>query len=77
MLTRSSLNPTFYAEGATALPVSMRGIIDERARFDTATTARDQTALGPDLCQSEPCRQPRQHLVYDGNPPLEDLDVDR
>lgn len=46
--------------------------VDTRSRLDSAIKLRDKSALDPYIFQREAFLQRRRHLIYDGNPPLED-----
>jgi phospholipid-binding lipoprotein MlaA len=64
-----------YAIGtAIAVPLSVLGIIDLRARLSGPMELRDQAALDPYLFVRDAYLQQRKHLIYDGNPPPESYD---
>jgi len=46
--------------------------VETRARLDGAIKLRDRSALDPYVFQREAFMQRRRHLIYDGNPPLDD-----
>ena len=50
--------------------------VDTRARLIPVIRLRDETAFDPYVFTREAYRQQRRNLIYDGNPPLEDLDLD-
>lgn len=58
---------------ASPLDYALTGVkrVDQRARLDSAIKLRDTTALDPYVFQREAYLQRRQHLIYDGNPPLD------
>jgi len=61
-----------YAIGnAIAIPLSILGIIDLRARLSGPMSLRDQAALDPYLFVRDAYLQQRKHVIYDGNPPPE------
>ena len=47
--------------------------IEQRTRLETAIKLRDTTSLDPYVFQREAYLQRRQHLIFDGNPPLDTL----
>jgi len=59
---------------ASPLDYALTGVkgIDKRARLDSAIRLRDKSSLDPYVFQREAYLQRRRHLIYDGNPPLED-----
>ncbi|SCX39965.1 phospholipid-binding lipoprotein MlaA [Nitrosospira sp. Nsp1] len=64
-----------YAIGnAIAIPLSILGIIDLRARLSGPMSLRDQAALDPYLFVRDAYLQQRKHVIYDGNPPPESYD---
>ena len=64
-----------YAIGnAIAVPLSILGIIDLRARLSGPMSLRDQAALDPYLFVRDAYLQQRKHLIYDGNPPAGSYD---
>ncbi len=68
-------NALFYiSEAAVTIPLAILGIIDTRAQFLTATRVRDESALDAYIFTREAYRQRRVHLIYDGDPPLEEFD---
>ena len=70
----SVTNPIFFLQSAATFPLSLLKLVDQRARLDSAIKVRDETALDPYIFQREAYRQRREHLIYDGDPPLESLD---
>ena len=71
----SFVNPMLYAESAASFPLSVLKIIDKRSRLDSAIRIRNESAVDPYVFQREAYRQRRQHLIYDGSPPFDDLDL--
>ncbi len=68
-------NLLFYvSEAAVTVPLGILGAIDTRAQLLTATKVRDESALDPYIFTREAYRQRRVHLIYDGDPPLEEFD---
>jgi phospholipid-binding lipoprotein MlaA len=64
-----------YAIGnAIAIPLSILGIIDLRARLSGPMSLRDQAALDPYLFVRDAYLQQRKHVIHDGNPPPESYD---
>jgi len=63
----------FYASSSVAIPLGLLRLVDKRARFDSAIRLRDETALDPYVFQREAYLQHRGHLIYDGDPPIDDL----
>lgn len=66
-------NLLFYANSIVAFPLGLLKIVDKRASLDSAIRIRDETALDPYVFQREAYLQRRRHLIYDGNPPPDDL----
>jgi len=73
-ITSTLLNPLFYITGAISSPAGVLGAVNERSNFLEATRLRDEAALDPYTFTREAYRQRRLNDIYDGNPPLEDLD---
>ena len=71
--------PLFWIEtGGEFVFVAGLNIVDTRARLAPAIRLRDETAFDPYIFTREAYRQQRLNLIYDGNPPiqeLEDLDL--
>ncbi len=71
--------PLFWIEtGAEFIAVAGLNIVDSRARLAPAIRLRDETAFDPYIFTREAYLQQRLNLIYDGNPPiqeLEDLDL--
>lgn len=67
--------PLFYVE-SNAVLYGLAGLdlIDTRSRLIAAIRIRDETALDPYIFTREAYRQQRLNLIYDGNPPVEQLD---
>lgn len=64
-----------YVIGSTiAVPLSILGIIDLRARLSSPMSLRDQAALDPYLFVRDAYLQQRKHLIYDGSPPTGSCD---
>lgn len=71
----SYTNVLFYVgESAITIPLSFLSAIDSRAQLLTATRLRDESALDTYIFTREAYRQRRTHLMYDGDPPLEEFD---
>jgi len=68
------LNPLFYVTSAILFPVAALNIINTRANLLEATNLRDEAAIEPYTFTREAYLQQREHLIYDGNPPLEGYD---
>ncbi len=68
------LNPLFYIESAIIYGVGGLSVINERANLLEATEIRDEAALDPYTFTREAFLQRRQDLIYDGNPPVEELE---
>lgn len=71
--------PLFWIEtGGEFVFVAGLNIVDTRARLAPAIRLRDETAFDPYIFTREAYLQQRLNLIYDGNPPiqeLEDLDL--
>jgi ABC-type transporter lipoprotein component MlaA len=67
-------NPLSYVTDAFGYPLMALRVLDTRARLKTATRVRDEAALDPYVFTREAYRQRRQFLIYDGNPPLPELE---
>ena len=71
--------PLFWIQtGGEFVFVAGVKIVDARARLAPAIKLRDETAFDPYLFTREAYRQQRLNLIYDGDPPvqeLEDLDL--
>lgn len=67
--------PLFWIEtpGEFAALVGVN-IVDTRARLAPAIKLRDETAFDPYIFTREAYLQQRQNLIYDGNPPVRDLE---
>lgn len=70
-------NPLFYAASPVAIPLSILGVIDLRARNDRLVRLRDEAALNldPYTFTRESYLQHRQFEIYDGNPPRQKLEL--
>ena len=67
--------PLFWIEtGAEFVAVAYLDIVDTRARLAPAIKLRDETAFDPYIFTREAYLQQRLNLIYDGNPPLQELD---
>lgn len=71
-------NALFYAgfivSAPVAVPLGILAVVDKRARVAEDLRIRDQAALDPYLFVREAYWQQRQHLVFDGKPPIETYD---
>ena len=74
LVTSTLLNPLTYFATAIAAPISAANIINKRANLLDATKFRDEAALDPYAFTREAYRQHRTSLIYDGDPPVEDLE---
>ena len=70
-------NVTTLAYDTTA-NIALFGVetVNDRARVEGAIRLRDETALDPYVFQREGYLQRRRSLIFDGNPPLEDFDLE-
>ena len=59
-----------------ALPLALLEAVDTRANFASAARIRDESAIDPYIFTREAYRQRRTFLVYDGNPPPDELGKD-
>ena len=59
-----------------AFPLALLEIVDTRATLASAAKIREESAIDPYLFTREAYRQHRTFLVYDGNPPIDDIDED-
>ncbi len=66
--------PLFYAETVWSLSLGAVDLVDTRARLESAIKLRDETALDPYIFQRDAWLQRRRNLIFDGNPPPEDLE---
>ncbi len=67
--------PLFWIEtGGEFVFVAGLNIVDTRARLAPAIRLRDETAFDPYIFTREAYLQQRLNLIYDGNPPLQDLE---
>lgn len=69
------LNPFLYLSSPVIGPVGVLGIINKRANLLEQTRLRDEAALDPYVFTREAYRQKRISDIYDGEPPVEDVDV--
>ena len=68
-------NLLFYiGESTITVPLGFLSAIDTRAQLLDATRLRDESALDTYIFTREAYRQRRTHLIYDGDPPLEEFD---
>ncbi len=67
---------TTYVRGAPGWAMTGVDLVNSRARVEGAIQLRDQTALDPYVFQREGFLQRRRALIFDGNPPLDDLDLE-
>lgn len=67
---------TTYVSGPPSYAMSAVDITNSRARVEGAIRLRDETALDPYVFQREGFLQRRRALIFDGNPPLDDLDLE-
>ncbi|NIM28114.1 MAG: VacJ family lipoprotein, partial [Gammaproteobacteria bacterium] len=67
--------PLFWIETPTEfLALVGVDIVDTRARLAPAIRLRDETAFDPYIFTREAFLQQRLNLIYDGNPPIRDLE---
>lgn len=66
--------PLFYADTVVSLSAGALDLVDTRARLESAIKLRDETALDPYIFQRDAWLQRRRNLIFDGNPPLEELE---
>ena len=64
----------WVADSSLLWPLAGLRAVDTRARLDAAIKLRERSAIDPYVFTREAYRQHRTHLIYDGNPPLEDFD---
>lgn len=72
----SVTNWTWWVSGAPAYAMTGVELVDDRARVEGAIRIRDETALDPYVFQREGFLQRRRSLIFDGNPPIDDLDLE-
>ena len=65
--------PVLVAGFTVAAPILVLGVIDKRARVESALQARDEMALDSYVFTREAYLQNRTFHIHDGNPPTEDL----
>ena len=68
------LNPLTYFAMPISLPFTVLDTINDRANLLETTELVEEAALDPYSYIREAYRQRREYLIYDGNPPLGDLD---
>lgn len=64
-------NLLFYVSNPVAVPITVLGLVDRRARVADAVNFRDEAAVEPYLFTREAYLQRRKFLIHDGNPPGE------
>ena len=64
-------NLLFYVSNPVAVPITVLGLVDRRARVADAVNFRDEAAVEPYLFTREAYLQRRKFLIHDGNPPVE------
>ena len=64
-------NLLFYVSNPVAIPITVLGLVDRRARVADAVNFRDEAAIEPYLFTREAYLQRRKFLIHDGNPPVE------
>ena len=64
-------NLLFYVSNPVAIPITVLGLVDRRARVADAVNFRDEAAVEPYLFTREAYLQRRKFLIHDGNPPVE------
>ena len=69
ILVSLATNPLMYAAAPVAVPLSILGIVDLRARNEGFVQFRNTAALDPYVFTRESYLQHRVGLIYDGNPP--------
>jgi phospholipid-binding lipoprotein MlaA len=69
-------NPLYHFPGTPRAALGGTNLIDTRANLESAIRTRDETALDRYVFQREAYLQRRRSLIYDGDPPLEDLGLD-
>lgn len=74
LVTSALLNPLTYFAAAITLPVTAINVVNKRANLLDASKFRDEAALDPYSFTREAYRQHRTSLIYDGDPPVEDLE---
>ena len=68
-------NLIFYVgEASITIPLGILSAIDTRAKLLDASKFVDESALDSYIFIREAYRQRRTHLIYDGDPPLEEFD---
>jgi len=76
IVTSAVTNIFFYVTTPIIAPLAVLKFVDRRARADQAIRFRDESAVEPYLFTREAYLQHRTFLVYDGNPPTEELFLD-
>lgn len=74
LASSAATNPLTYFAFAVSAPFTAMNLVNTRANLLDATRFRDEAALDPYAFTREAYRQHRVALIYDGNPPVEDLD---
>jgi phospholipid-binding lipoprotein MlaA len=67
---------TWWVSGTPSYVMTGVDLISDRARVEGAIRLRDETALDPYVFQREGFLQRRRSLIFDGNPPLDDFDLE-
>lgn len=68
----SLMDPVTWVASPADYAFSGVELVETRSRLDSAIELRDKSSLDPYVFQREAYLQRRRHLIYDGNPPLED-----
>ena len=68
------LNPFFYVTSTVLLPISALDLVNKRANLLEATNIVDEAAIDPYVFTKEAYLQRRDHLIFDGNPPVSGYD---
>lgn len=74
LITSAALNPLTYFAAAVTWPATAVNLVNKRANLLDATQFRDDAALDKYTFTREAYRQHRTSLIYDGNPPVEDME---
>lgn len=66
-------NPVSWLQWSVAGPLYALNLINVRASLDDAASFRDEAALDPYLFTRSAWRQYRNNLIFEGNPPVDEL----
>ena len=74
LATRALVSPLTYLSSTILLPLTVLNSVNRRANLLSESEIRDEAAIEPYIFTREAYLQKRQHLIYDGELPLEGYD---